>query len=85
MYMGSQCKGFANWIFLKIFGVYIGAYPENANYKLSNANAQLVGMITPGSLNESTAKTLLQKASPGTIYKFKEVLQRVVVNVDRIQ
>ena len=46
MYMGSQCKGFANWIFLKIFGVYIGAYPENANYKLSNANAQLVGMIT---------------------------------------
>ena len=65
MYMGSQCKGFANWIFLKIFGVYIGAYPENANYKLSNANAQLVGMITPGSLNESTAKTLLQKASPG--------------------
>lgn len=65
MYMGSQCKGFANWVFKKIFGVYIGPYPESANYKISNAGAQLVGMINPGGLNEASAKALLQKALPG--------------------
>ena len=65
MYMGSQCKGFANWVFKQLFGVYIGPYPESANYKISNANAQLVGMIDPGGLTESTAKALLQKAKPG--------------------
>lgn len=65
MYMGSQCKGFANWVFKQLFGVYIGSYPESANYKISNANAQLVGMIDPGGLTESTAKALLQKAKPG--------------------
>ncbi len=65
MYMGSQCKGFANWIFLKIFGVYIGPYPESANYKISNPQAQTVGIIEPGNLNVNTAKALLQKGVPG--------------------
>ena len=65
MYMGSQCKGFANWIFLKIFGVYIGPYPESANYKISNPNAQTVGILEPGNLNEDSAKALLQKGVPG--------------------
>lgn len=65
MYMGSQCKGFANWIFLKIFGVYIGPYPESANYKISNPNAQTIGILEPGSLNEETAKALLKKGVPG--------------------
>lgn len=65
MYMGTQCKGFANWIFLKIFGVYIGPYPESANYKISNPNAQTVGIIEPGNLNADTAKLLLQKGVPG--------------------
>lgn len=31
MYMGSQCKGFANWVFLQVFGVYIGPYSDSAN------------------------------------------------------
>lgn len=65
MYMGAQCKGFANWIFLKIFGVYIGPYPESANYKITNPNAQTVGIIEPGNLNADTAKALLQKGVPG--------------------
>ena len=65
MYRGSQCKGFANWIFLKIFGVYIGSYPESANYKITNPNAQTIGILEPGSLNAGTAKTLLQKGVPG--------------------
>ncbi len=65
MYMGSQCKGFANWIFLKIFGVYIGPYPESANYKITNPNAQTVGILEPGNLNAATAKALLQKGLPG--------------------
>ncbi len=65
MYMGSQCKGFANWIFLKIFGVYIGPYPESANYKITNPNAETVGIIEPGNLNEESAKALLKKGVPG--------------------
>lgn len=65
MYMGSQCKGFANWIFLKIFGVYIGPYPESANYKITNPNAETIGIIEPGNLNEETAKALLKKGVPG--------------------
>lgn len=53
---------------------------------LSNANAQLVGMITPGSLNESTAKTLLQRQAQGDYIQVqRSIAKRVVVNVDRIQ
>lgn len=65
MHKGSQCKGFANWIFLKIFGVYIGPYPESANYKITSPNAQTVGILEPGNLNAATAKALLQKGVPG--------------------
>lgn len=65
MLNGIQCKGFANWVFKQIFGVYIGPYPENANYKISNANAQLVGMINPGGLTEATSRELLNNAKPG--------------------
>ena len=64
-YMGIQCKGFANWIFKNIFGVYIGPYPESANYKITNPQAETIGIIEPGNLNESTAKALLQKGKPG--------------------
>ena len=65
MYNGIQCKGFANWVFLKIFGVYIGPYPESANYKISNPNAQTVGIIDPGYLTADSAKALLQKGYVG--------------------
>lgn len=65
MYMGSQCKGFANWVFLNIFGVYIGAYPESANYMISNPQAEEIGVIHPGNLNETSSRNLLQKAAPG--------------------
>ena len=65
MYMGSECKGFANWIFLKIFGVYIGPYSTSANYKITNPNAKTLGIIEPGNLNINTAKQLLQKGAPG--------------------
>lgn len=64
-YMGTQCKGFANWIFKNIFGVYIGGYPESANYKITNPQAETIGVIEPGNLTESTAKELLQKGKPG--------------------
>lgn len=65
LYMGSQCKGFANWVFLQIFGVYIGPYPEAANYKITNPNAETVGIIEPGNLNENSARELLKKGAPG--------------------
>lgn len=65
LYMGSQCKGFANWVFLQIFGVYIGSYPESANYKITNPKAETVGIIEPGNLNENSARELLKKGAPG--------------------
>lgn len=66
MYTGEkQCKGFADWLFLNIFGVYIGPYPASANYKITNPNAQTVGILEPGNLNAATAKELLQKGVPG--------------------
>ena len=65
MYMGKQCKGFANWVFLKIFGVYIGPYPESANYKITNPNAQTIGILEPGQLNLNSARELLKKGVPG--------------------
>lgn len=65
LYMGSQCKGFANWVFLQIFGVYIGPYPESANYKITNPKAETVGIIEPGNLNENSARELLKKGAPG--------------------
>lgn len=75
-YMGTQCKGFANWVFLQLFGVYIGPYPNNANYQISNAKAQLVGMLSPGGLNASTSKQLLQKAMPGDYIQAQTVTSR---------
>lgn len=65
MYLGSQCKGFANWVFLQIFGVYIGPYPENAKYKINTTTADLLGELAPGSLNESSCRELLLKGAPG--------------------
>lgn len=65
MYNGIQCKGFANWVFLKIFGVYIGPYPDSANYKISNPNAQTLGIIDPGYLTADSAKALLKKGYAG--------------------
>ena len=65
MYMGSQCKGFANWVFLQIFDVYIGPYPENAKYKTNTSTAEVLGELDPGYLNEESCKELLQKGAPG--------------------
>lgn len=65
LYMGKQCKGFANWIFKEIFGVYIGPYPESANYKITNPNAKTIGIIEPGYLTENSAKNLLKQGAPG--------------------
>lgn len=72
LYMGSQCKGFANWVFLQIFGVYIGPYPESANYKITNPKAETVGIIEPGNLNENSARELLKKGAPRRLYSSAE-------------
>ena len=63
--MGSQCKGFANMIFRNLFGVYIGPYPTSANYKIENANAVEVGVLSPSSMTQSAATELLKKGEPG--------------------
>lgn len=63
--MGSECKGFANMIFRKLFGVYIGPYPNSENYRLENANAVEVGVLSPSSMTQNTAVELLKKGAPG--------------------
>lgn len=65
MYMGSQCKGFANWVFLKVFGVYIGPYPDNANYTVNSSTAKCLGTIMPGNMSAANAKNLFSQAAPG--------------------
>ena len=64
-YLGSQCKGFANWVFLQLFNVYIGPYSNNQNYNIPNANADRVGILNPGELNETSCRQLLEKGVPG--------------------
>lgn len=63
--MGRQCKGFANMIFRNLFGVYIGPYPNSENYRLENANAVEVGVLSPSSMTQNTAVELLKKGAPG--------------------
>lgn len=76
MYKGSQCKGFANWVFKELFYVYIGAYPESANYKIINANAEEIGVIEPGNLTESSAKKLLLQGMPGDYIQVQRSTER---------
>ena len=73
MYRGSQCKGFANWIFLKIFGVYIGSYPESANYKITNPNAQTIGILEPGVYTQERQRRYCKKEFLVIIFRFREV------------
>lgn len=63
--MGSECKGFANMIFRNLFGVYIGPYPNSANYRIENANAIEVGVLSPSSMTQAKAIELLKKGAPG--------------------
>ncbi len=76
MYQGSQCKGFANWVFLQLFNVYIGPYPDSANYKISNPQAQTVGIIEPGNLTEESSRNLLQRAKPGDYIQVQRSIQQ---------
>ena len=76
MYRGSQCKGFANWVFLQIFDVYIGPYPENAVYRTNASTADVIGELAPGYLNENSCRELLQKGLPGD---FIQVLKDTVL------
>lgn len=64
-YYGSECKGFANLIFQSLFGVYIGAYPDSANYKISNPGANEVGVLSPSVMTQNAATELLKKGAPG--------------------
>ena len=70
LYMGSQCKGFANWVFLKIFGVYIGPYPESANYKINNPNAKEGEEVVLGIRAESV------RLSNDDVYDFEAVVSQ---------
>lgn len=65
-YYGIQCKGFANLIFNKLFGVYIGAYDEATKYYLTNVNgATEVGRLTFDTMSLEAAKNLLLQGQPG--------------------
>lgn len=89
MLNGKQCKGFANWVFYQLFGVYIGPYPENAVYRTNTSTADVIGELAPGSLNEASCKALLQKGAPGDFIQVQRSTARgsgphsmILVNVD---
>lgn len=64
-YYGSECKGFATYIFNDLFhNTYIGAYYKADPYYIPNPNgAKLIGQST--SLTEASAKSILSAAKPG--------------------
>lgn len=66
-YYGTQCKGFANLIFYKLFDVvHIGAYENTDKYYIPNpSGASEVGRLSFSEMTEADAKALLQKGKPG--------------------
>ena len=66
-YYGIQCKGFANLIFYKLFGVtHIGPYVEPDKYYIASpSGATEVGRLDFSNMSQNGAKSLLQKGYPG--------------------
>ena len=66
-YMGTQCKGFANLIFQKLFNVYIGAYDEGTKSYIPYPDKGVteVGRLTTSTMSLDACKELLLKAQPG--------------------
>ncbi len=65
-YYGTQCKGFANYIFYKLWDVkHIGAYGKDI-YDIPNPpGAYEVGRLNFNSMSRQGAKQLLSKGLPG--------------------
>lgn len=65
-YYGSQCKGFANYIFYELWGVkHIGAYDRSMYYIPSPSGAYEVGKLNFNSMSFNNAKNLLSRGLPG--------------------
>lgn len=71
LYLGIQCKGFANWVFKELFNVYIGRYPDDNVHLIENPNAEVIGILDVGKVNENSLKSLLQQAKPGDYIQAK--------------
>lgn len=65
-YYGSQCKGFANYIFYRLWDVkYIGPYDSQKYYLPNPSGAHEVGKLSFSSMSTSSARELLSKGLPG--------------------
>lgn len=66
-YYGTQCKGFANYVFYKLWGVvHIGAYENSQKYYIPNpSGAYEVGRLNFSAMSLETSKNLLSKGLPG--------------------
>lgn len=72
-YYGIQCKGFANLMFYKLFGVvHIGAYDNNSKYYIPYPQgAKELGRLSPSAMTQAAAKNLLSLGAPGDFIQVK--------------
>lgn len=65
-YYGSQCKGFANYIFYRLWDVnYIGPYDSQKYYLPNPSGAYEIGKLSFSSMSTNNARELLSKGLPG--------------------
>lgn len=65
-YYGKQCKGFANYMFYRLWGVrYIGPYDSQKYYIPNPSGSREVGRLSFGSMSVGNARDLLSKGMPG--------------------
>lgn len=65
-YYGIQCKGFANYIFYRLWDVrYIGPYNSSKYYIPNPSGAYEVGRIGFNDMSVQSAKNLLSSGKPG--------------------
>lgn len=65
-YYGRQCKGFANYMFYRLWDVrHIGAYGRDIYYIPNPSGAYEVGRLSYNAMSKDRAKSLLLKGLPG--------------------
>lgn len=65
--LGSECKGYANWMYYQLFGVDLGAYKENRMWEINSSTATQVGSISKAdsNLDFDSLSDLMGKSQPG--------------------
>ncbi|MDO4300536.1 MAG: dockerin type I domain-containing protein [Clostridia bacterium] len=68
---GIQCKGFAGYVYYRMFGLTLPAYTSSANTLIHNSNITVVGEITSRPTVEQL-KNMFEKGRPGDIIQGKK-------------